>query len=193
MENFAVNEESPFELMESAWATRRASFDLPDSERCAAINAARKDLERAADMLRSANQEVSYAHALHLRAHVELDVGEEERAGELWNAAVAVLRGADDPLQLAHKVRHLGDLEMRNGRLDQASKHYTEALSVYRSLEGSNELDFANAVNRMAALKERLGETAEARELWSEAKQRYASLSLEAGVQEAEQHLADLQ
>ena len=183
---------TPFELMESAWAARRSSFDMPEPEQSAAVDAVRKDLERAAEMLRNANQDVPYAHALHLRAHVELDVGEEDRAEELWDAAVAILRGADDPLQLAHKVRHLGDLALRRGRLEQASKHYTEALGLYRSNEGSHALDFANAVNRMALLKERLGETAEARELWSEVKQRYANLGLAEGVEEADQHLAEL-
>lgn len=182
----------PLELMESAWAARRASFDLSDAERRAAVEAVRTDLDRAATMLRGRDEGVLYAHALHLRAHVELDVGDVDRAAELWSEAVAVLRVTGDPLQLAHKVRHLGDLERERGRLGEAEAHYAEALGLYRAHGGALDLDFANAVNRMALVKEAMGDTAEARELWREVRERYGGLGLQEGVGEAERHLADL-
>ena len=187
-----MDERSPFELMESAWAARRAAFDLSGPERLQVLREAGVDLGHAAEMLRDTSQEVPYAHALHLRAQIELELGEQERAEELWRASVAVLRAANDPAQLAHKVRHLGDLELGRGRFERAAQHYTEALDLYRSLANPDEPALANALNRMALLKERIGETAEAEALWSEVRDRYADLGIEAGVKEAELHLDEL-
>lgn len=180
------------DLMESAWAARRASFDATETDRREALTAARGELITAATMLRDHGPPDSYAHALHLRAHVELDLGRLAAAQTLWEEAVAVLRESEDVLALAHKVRHLGDLHRQRGRLGQAEAHYREALGLYRRHDGSSGLDYANAVSRMADLKERLGEDEEALTLWQETRERYAALSISPGVEEAEEHITRL-
>ena len=178
--------------MDDAWAERRRAFDLPEAERLAALVSARAKLERAATVLRDADRPVAYAHALHLLAHVEQDAGDLEQAETLWIESVRVLRAADDPLQLAHKVRHLGDVVAGRGDLQRAVTHYEEALDLYRDNPGPDALAIANAVNRMAAVRERLGERDEARALWLDVRERYAALGIEEGVAEADEHLAAL-
>lgn len=143
-------------------------------------------------MLRDEGPRVSYAHALHLRAHVEMDLGDEHQALSLWEEAVGVLRQTDEVLQLAHKVRHLGDLHRYCERLEQAEVHYSEALALYRQHDGPGSLDLANAVSRMADLKERVGDRVQALALWRETRELYAAVDLSAGVEAAERHIAGL-
>jgi tetratricopeptide (TPR) repeat protein len=178
--------------MDSAWAARRASFDLPAGQRRTVMESTRSDLELAAALLRDTDDAVAYANALHLLAHVELGLGNEERAEALWREAVSILRGCDDPLQLAHKVRHLGDLEMGRARIRLAAAHYAEALDLYRTHGGADELGLANAVRRSALVKAELGEAVEARELWLEARDRYGRLGIDEGVVEADERLSGL-
>ncbi len=178
--------------MRSAWATRRSSFDASPDERRAALIQAKRDLTTAAELCRGAGPPVSYAHAIHLLANVELDLGREEYALLLWEEAVAVLRTTEDVLQLAHKVRHLGDLHRYCGRMDRAASCYAEALAIYRKHDAPGSLDFANAVSRMADLKEHQGETAEAVGLWRETRDLYAAVDMPRGVEQAEQHIRRL-
>jgi tetratricopeptide (TPR) repeat protein len=187
-----MNDRDPFELMESAWAKRRSSVDLEEPEREAALISVLDDLASAAALLRSRDQPVAYAQALHLQAHIAWDLERMKLAERLWTEAVAVLRETDDVLQLAHKVRHLGDLQLERDRVQEAADHYTEALALYRLHPVPPELDVANAVRRMAVLEERVGEAVAARDLWRDARDRYAGLGLTEGVAEAEQHLATL-
>ena len=99
------------------------------------------------------------------------------------------------PLQLAHKLRHLGDLLRERGDLERATPLLEEALALYRAetpleeAHPAHALDVANAVRRVALLREESQEPAAAVELWAEARELYARLELAAGVEEAEQHL----
>ncbi len=72
--------QAALDLMQSAWATRRDSLEATVPDRRAALTAAREDLTKVAAMLRDEGSAVSYAHALHLRAHVEMDLGHEHPA-----------------------------------------------------------------------------------------------------------------
>lgn len=179
-------------LMRSAWTMRGSSFGAAPEERQALLDQAYQDLKTAADMCRAEGPSVSYAHAIHLLANVELDLGAEREALALWEEAVAVLRTTGDVLQLAHKVRHLGDLHRSCGRLEQAAAPYAEALALYREHDVSGSLDFANAVSRMADLQERLGKVDEAIGLWRETRELYEAADVSAGVEEAERHLQQL-
>ncbi|NNF14257.1 MAG: hypothetical protein HKN72_13585 [Gemmatimonadetes bacterium] len=187
-----VGTAAALEILESAWSARRASFELPEGEQRAALASVRADLDRAADTLRNAGQVVHYAHALHLGAHVAMDVGDVEAAEKRWREAVSLLRSSGQPLELAHKLRHVGDLEVARGDLDEAGRHYEEALALYRDHAGSGDLSHANAVRRAALLSERRGDVEEARTLWAEARQRYVEAGLSQGVAEADEHLEGL-
>lgn len=180
------------ELLALAWDQRRAAFDFPDPKRTEALAAVRLDLKRATALLGASADPVDTAHALHLQAHLETDLGNPDEAAALWTRAVDLLRAAGDPLQLAHKVRHLGDAEMDRGRLTDAARHYAEALALYRAHPDPGAGNIANAVQRAARVHERLGDMAAAQRLWREARDRYAELGIPAGVLEAERHLEAL-
>ncbi len=171
---------------------RRASFDVSPAKRRAALTKAREELTTAVSLCRDYGSQVSYAQAVHLLANVELDLGRECEALLLWKEAVSVLRRSDDVLQLAHKVRHLGDLHRQCGRLDEAESCYSEVLALYREHDSPGSLDFANAVRRMADLKERGGDSSEALALWRETRELYAAVGVVPGVEEAERHIERL-
>jgi tetratricopeptide (TPR) repeat protein len=180
-------------LMQQAWATRRSAFEADPRDRLAALARAHEDLSAAADICRREGPLVSYAHAIHLLANLEVDLGNEEKALALWEEAVAVLRTTDSALELAHKVRHLGDLHSRCGRLNEAGSCYEEAVAMYRKHSGSQGLDFANAISRMADLKDRRGDRVEAFGLWVEARDAYAALGAVQGVEDATRRLERLE
>lgn len=180
------------ELMRSAWAARRASFDVSPAEKLALMTRAQQDLEKAVALCRDGASPVPHAQATHLLANVELDLGHVDRARSLWEEAVGILRGADDVLQLAHKVRHLGDLHRHCGRLGEAETCYSEALTLYRRHDRPGSLDFANAVSRMADLRERAGESGQALALWRETRDLYTAVDLAPGIEEAESHIQRL-
>ena len=181
--------EEALELMRSAWATRRASFDAEPAAKLELLTQAKQALTRAVAICRVEGPPSTRAEALHLLANLELELEHEEPARPLWEEAVEILRGTDEPLALAHKVRHLGDLHRRAGRLDEAEACYTEALTLYREHDAPGSLDFANAVNRMAELEERRGNRTRALALWNETHDLYAAVDVSAGVEEAERHI----
>ena len=186
-----VNEEA-HELMRSAWAVRRASFKATPAEKLVLMTQVKQDLAAAVAMCRDGSSPVSHAQALHLLANVESDIGNVDRAQSLWEEAISILRETDDILQLAHKVRHLGDLHRHCGRLDDAESCYTEALALYREHDGSGSLDFANAVRRMAILKDRQGDPVQSLALWRETRDLYAAVNMAPGIEEAESHIKRL-
>ncbi len=184
--------EQAIELMQSAWATRRASFDAAPAEKLVLITQAKRELDTAVAMCRDQGSPVLHAQAVHLLANVELDMGHEDRARSLWEQAISLLRETDAVLQLAHKVRHLGDLHRHCGRLDDAESCYSEALALYREHDAPGSLGFANAVRRMADLKERRGDAVQALALWRETRDLYAAVDMAPGVEEAERHIERL-
>ena len=187
-----MGNEEAHELMRSAWAARRASLDAAPAEQLALITQAKQDLASAVAMCRDRGSPVSHAQALHLLANVEHDIGQEDRARSLWEEAITILRDTDDVLQLAHKVRHLGDLHRHCDRLDDAEACYSEALALYREHDSPGSLDFANALRRMAILKERQGDSPRALALWRETRDLYAAVPMAPGVEEAESHIVRL-
>jgi tetratricopeptide (TPR) repeat protein len=187
-----MSTEEALELMRSAWAKRRASFDVTPAEKRALLTQAQHALRTAVAMCRDQGSPVSHAEAVHLLANVEIDLGDEERARSLWEEAVRILRTTDDALQLAHKVRHLGDLHRHCGRFGDAEACYGEALTLYRANDGEGSLDYANAVRRVAKLKELQGDRAQALALWRETRACYAGVGMAPGVEEADSSIERL-
>lgn len=182
------------QLMESAWELRRTALDADRVKKQPLLDEARQLLRQAVDASVAEDDNVQRAHALHLLAHVEVDAGDRTAARRLWEESVALLRTGDDSLQLAHKLRHLGDLLREEGDLEAASTILDEALALYREhapadrTRSSDTLDLANAVRRVALLREAQGRP-EAAALWREARELYGALGLGEGVEEADQHL----
>ena len=98
-----------------------------------------------------------------------------------YEEAVRLLRGCDNPQLLAHTIRHLGDVYFENGDLELSGPCFTEALSIYRSVN-TPRLDLANAIRSQALYKTHIGHVEEARLLWAEARDLYDLEGIEAGV-----------
>jgi tetratricopeptide (TPR) repeat protein len=104
--------------------------------------------------------------------------------------AVVSARQGKDALKLAHRIRHLGDAYYYAGRWALAEGCYVEALSIYRRHERPPKLDLANAIRSFAVLKDEVGETEQAQQLWQEAHDLYVALKVSAGVAESAARLA---
>lgn len=178
--------------LEAAWAERRKWIDAPAAEARAPLEAIRKEIAEVGVEARCGQRPQLLAQALHMEAHLALDLDRGDDALELWTESVSLLRDGDDLGELAHKVRHLGDALRRLGRPGEARERYVEALGLYRSLTSAHPLNVANAVRALADILEQTGSPLEAIPLWQEARELYASLSIEAGVEEADTRLAEL-
>jgi tetratricopeptide (TPR) repeat protein len=169
-------------VIDAAWQARR---DGRHRE-------AEKGLLEAIETTREAGPRAQLIRALKALAHVVRDVGQDERALHLYEEAVTLSREQGDILLLAHTVRHLGDLQMEADQLAEADRCYREALSLYRTAASPPALDFANALRPAALLRERQGDRAGARELWTEAQVLYQAVGVQRGVDECARHLAQL-
>lgn len=148
-------------------------------------------VEAVASARRSADQEI-LARALQGLGQAERDLENREAARQNYEEAVTILRSLNDPLPLAHAVRHVGDILVNEDRLESAAPWYEEALTIYRGDETRHPLDFANAIRGYALLQERRGNPAEALALWREARELYAAVDVQAGVEESERRVAIL-
>ena len=102
--------------------------------------------------------------------------------------AVALLAGGDADAY-AHAARHLADMLCESGATDEAAALYEEVLGHYGS---RRTLDAANALRGAAVNAGRRGEEVSARKHWSQARDLYAMLAIEAGVAEATRALTAL-
>ena len=131
------------------------------------------------------------ARTLKALGQIERDLGNSEAALSFYEKAVAIYRDEPDALALAHAIRHLGDIQRNLGRLESAEPHYREALAIYRSHPDADALDVANAIRGLAILACDSGrDKQEARALWQEARDLYASVNVQAGVNESSRRLA---
>lgn len=170
------------DLIGKGWQARREGrYEDAERDLLGAIARSRQDGVRTA-----------LIRALKSLAHVVRDQGQDERGRHLYEEAVALAREEADPLLLAHTVRHLGDLHLAAGRLTEAEPCYVEALELYGATSEAAPGDHANAVRPAALLKEAMGETGAALELWSEARRLYAQAGVVEGVAECEERLSAL-
>lgn len=132
------------------------------------------------------------ALALAGLGQIERDLGHGEIARQLYAESVDLYRTMNNPLKLAHTVRHLGDILRESGDSEVADPCYQEALEIYRHHVETPPLDLANAVAGYARLKAKTRDSERAGTLWREARAIYQSLSLAAGVEEADTELARL-
>lgn len=158
---------------------------------------ARQAFSEAIAQFRAAGDLPGEAKSLTRQAQVARDTGNLDWALHDQTQAVALFRRIGDGAALAHALRHAGDMFVEQGRLAHAAAHLHEALDLYRAGTEAAPLDFANALRSVALLAEALGEPAEARLYWEQARDRYAGLDAafdgeNAGVREAEAHLAAL-
>jgi tetratricopeptide (TPR) repeat protein len=118
------------------------------------------------------------------------DSGKLDLALERHRAGAEILRCMVEPQRLAHTVRHVADIERQMERLDAAEVDYAEALAIYRDdAAKTGKLDLANTLRGYALLREERGDLKTASEMWSEARELYAALDLQVGVDEADRRL----
>ena len=151
---------------------------------------ARHDLLEALALSRQANDRRALIHTLKALGQIERDLGQGDAALPLYEEAVYLCREEADPLLLAHTIRHLGDIHLDAARPALAEPCYHEALALYRAHKQTLPLDLANAVRPLAILKDDAGQVAEARQLWQEARDLYASVNIAQGVAESSRRLA---
>jgi tetratricopeptide (TPR) repeat protein len=152
---------------------------------------AKRDLVAAVALCRKAGGQ-NLARALTALGQIERDQGQNDAALRHYEEAVTIYRAAGEPLKLAHTIRHVADILRESGRAELAEPRYDEALALYRKHPETPPLDLANAIRGWALLKSDSRENESAKALWQEARELYAAVNVEAGVEESKRRLAML-
>lgn len=147
---------------------------------------------QAVELCREADDKPLLARALSGLGQIERDLQNRGVAIEHYKEAVEILRSDPDRLKFAHTIRHLGDILRGDGSLDEARPCYEEALAIYRNHKEASPLDLANTIRGFALLRGAVGEAEESKFLWQEARGLYASVNVEAGVDESDRQIARL-
>ncbi|MGD0631684.1 MAG: tetratricopeptide repeat protein [Terracidiphilus sp.] len=151
---------------------------------------AKAHFAKAVEQSRKAGEKTWLAPSLVGLGKIERDLQESDAALKHYQDAVQVYRTLDEPLALAHTIRHVGDILRNRKQLDLAAPCYVEALAIYRGNEATPPLDLANAIRGYALLKGEAGDREGATLLWQEAGRLYASVGVQAGVDESEKQIA---
>ena len=122
----------------------------------------------------------------------ERNAGNTQRGRELYSEAAELYRASGNLLRFAHTVRHVADMDRNLGQFEASEPAYREALAIYRGHPDTVPLDLANTLNGFAKLLAAKGEREEAKIFTEEAMEIYASLDIEAGVEDCKQRLATL-
>ncbi len=169
------------DLLTEAWAKRRVA----DYE-------AAKALVTQAQELCSADDFASLGRIYHIYMQFEADHNNLEEAIALCEQSVANYKKTGIPAKMAHSIRHLADLKRELGLAKEAVQNYRGAVEIYREQGDTSPGNLANALRGFALTLELVGEEEEAKAVWQEAKELYQACGLQAGVDEALQHIDDL-
>lgn len=153
---------------------------------------ARSMYSEAVELCQEAGDGTWLARSLTGLGQIERDLGNFKNALAHYEEAVALYRNLDNPQRLAHTIRHVADIQIDAGSLGEAEPNYDEALAIYRTDDRTPPLDLANALRGFALLQERKGEREAAKRVWEEARDLYAAVNVEAGVEESSQRIAAL-
>ena len=145
--------------------------------------------EGAVERAHASSDERMLSVALNGLAQYYRDGDAWARAAELYLERAAVCDRLGDRAGRAHATRHAGEVRHEDGRLEEARDLLMEAVEIYRALADPPRLDVANAVRPLALLLTETAEIGRAKILWAEARELYASLGIEEGVQEADNWL----
>ena len=148
---------------------------------------------QAVELLRQDGAPRDLVQALRALAEIEKHLDRDDAARSSHEQAVAICRAKLDPLTLAHTVRHLGDFHRRGGRAGLAEPCYLEAIGIYRGHAATPACELANAIRPLAILRDEAGREEEAKQLWREARDLYASVDVQEGVAECSDRIARLE
>ena len=116
--------------------------------------------------------------------------GDAAAAEQLYRHAAELARSEEDDLLRAHALRHVSDLARERGDMNQALAAAEEAVALYRAAPDESPLDRANALRLAALALEGAGRREEALPAWREARDLYARVNVQAGVDECDRRLA---
>jgi hypothetical protein len=122
-------------------------------------------------------------------ARSDRNAGRHEAAERGYAAAASQARMEGEQIALAHALRHLSDLARERGCPAEALSAAAEAVEIYRQAE-ARPLDLANAIRLNALALADVGRGTEAAPLWLEVRDLYSLAAVQAGIEEAEAHLA---
>jgi tetratricopeptide (TPR) repeat protein len=151
---------------------------------------AKRLLLDAVDLCRKDEDRKKLPIALTALGEAERDLHHLDLAQQYYEEAAAIYRTDGPPLRFAHTIRHIGDIHLQAGQHALAEPCYKAALAIYRKYADAPPLDVANTLRGMAILKTEVGENRVASVLWQEAGDLYASVNVEAGVQESKRRIA---
>jgi len=124
------------------------------------------------------------------KARGDRRAGRFEDAERGYRAAAAQARAERQQIALAYALRHVSDLARERGSAEEALEASAEAVQIYRAEADARPLDLANAMRLNALALTDAGRGAEAKEMWLEALELYSSAGVQAGVDDANAHLA---
>lgn len=153
---------------------------------------ARSSFAEAIASSRKCDDSAALANALVGLGQVERDLHQSDDALKHYEEAAAIYRTLNAQLDFAHTVRHLGDILRNQGRLDLAAAKYEETLAIYRREQGTHTLDLANAIRGYALLQGQAGNLGDAKRLWQEARNLYAQVEVQAGIDESDKQISRL-
>ena len=139
----------------------------------------------------NSQEHVQRVRALNEQARAERSAGRGNVALGLYREIAVLQHAAGAALGEAHALRHMADIHLDHGNLEAAREHYESALGIYRSVGDGHSLDLANAIRGYAILLGEVDENAASVERWEEARAIYRACGIEAGVEEADQHLGN--
>jgi len=156
------------------------------------LHDAKNFFSQSVALSRETGDQSALASSLTGLGQIERDLKNRQAALPHYREAVEIYRRASNPAKLAHTIRHVGDILRVEGSLDHAAPCYEEALAIYRKDSATPPLDLANAIRGYALLQSALGNSQEAKSLWQEARELYASVNVQAAVKESDAQIARL-
>lgn len=124
-------------------------------------------------------------------AYVERALHDEQAAEADYRRAAEMFRALRDPFRTAHNMRHLADVLRETGRPLQAAPFYSESIEFFRK-SGEYPLQLANALRGLALMQGDLGDFAGSIQSWTEAKELYQMVNVDAGVAESQKRIDEL-
>ncbi|MBX2877858.1 MAG: tetratricopeptide repeat protein [Saprospiraceae bacterium] len=168
-------------LLSEAWAKRRVEDYV----------GARSLVTQAEEMC-AADDYASLGRIYHIYMQFESDHDNLEGAVGFCEQSVAYYQKTGIPGKMAHSTRHLADLKRELGWAEEAIQNYREAIGIYREQSDTSPGNMANALRGFGLALELVGEEEEAKAIWQETMELYQACGLQAGVDEALQHIDDL-
>lgn len=129
-------------------------------------------------------------------AHIDRQIAADQDKWELaasygWKA-IEYYKSAGDALKIAHAYRHQADIMRHMDCGIEAHALYKKALDIYRENELVAANDMANALRGYALNLYDMGRKDQAKMIWQEAADLYASIGLLDGMEEAKSWLDQL-